>query len=81
MNIKNFLNYLSLSLNTSKKKFYLRITFKVVKMILISDVNMSKVSGSYKTKTEVSPTTVAQHVAHPLVVGDVIGSNLGSTMN
>ena len=25
------------------------------------------------------PATVAQHVAHPLVVGKVIGSNLGPT--
>ena len=24
-----------------------------------------------------TPATVAQHVAHPLVVGEVIGSNLG----
>ena len=50
-------------------------------MIMISDVNMSKVSGSYKTKTEVSPTTVAQHVAHPLVVGEVIGSDICLTIN
>ena len=26
------------------------------------------------------PATVAQHVAHPLVVGKVIGSNLGPTL-
>ena len=26
-----------------------------------------------------APTTLAQHVAHPLIVGEVIGSNLGPT--
>ena len=26
-----------------------------------------------------APRTIAQHVAHPLIVGEVIGSNLGPT--
>ena len=31
------------------------------------------------TLVEQVPATVAQHVAYPLVVGKVIGSNLGQT--
>ncbi len=44
-----------------------------------SDIQKGAVKAVRSGIVNILPATVAQHVAHPLVVGKVIGSNLNPT--
>ena len=49
----------------------------ILQEFTIREANSWKVDQIFSTSSK--PATVAQHVAHPLVVEKVIGSNLGLT--